>query len=288
MDLVNIIVQGTLLGGFYALFAVGLSMSFGIMRLVNLAHGDFIVLSAYLAMIAAETLGLGPFASLALAMPVMFGLGYALQLGLLNRTLKGGLLPPILVTFGLSVIIQNALLTLFGASEHKLDAGGLEVASLSVLPGLSVGTYPLLVLGAAVVAIGALQLMFFRTPIGRAFRAVSDDAATARLMGIDDRKLYALALAIALAVTALAGVLFGVRTIFAPLDGPARLIFAFEAVIIGGLGNVWGTLIGGIVLGLAQAVGAALDPNWQILAGNLTFIAILIARPSGLFPRTKD
>jgi len=287
MDWINILIQGGLLGGFYALFAIGLSMSFGIMRLVNIAHGDLIVLAAYVALLVVWNTGLDPFLSLVVVVPVMFALGYALQRGLLNQTLSGGLLPPLLVTFGISIIIQNGLLQGFGAYDHRLQVGAIETASLR-FPGLSVGVYPLVVFAVATCAIGALQLLFYRTRLGRAFRAVSDDADTAELMGIDNRKLYALALGIAMIFTALAGVLFGIRTIFAPLSGPIRLILAFEAVIIGGLGSMWGTLIGGMVLGLAQAIGAALDPTWQILAGHLAFLAILIVRPSGLFPRTRD
>jgi branched-chain amino acid transport system permease protein len=288
MNWLNIIVQGSLLGGFYALFAIGLSMSFGIMRLVNIAHGDLIVLSAYVGLVVTQATGLDPFLSLVLTLPVMFAVGYLLQRGLLNQTLSGGLLPPLLVTFGISIIIQNGLLEVFGAYDHRLQIGALETASLHLGGELSVGIYPLVVFAAAVLGIASLQLLFYRTRLGRAFRAVSDDADTAELMGIDNRKLYALALGIAMIFTALAGVLFGIRTIFAPLSGPIRLILAFEAVIIGGLGNMWGTLIGGIVLGVAQAVGAAFDPNWQTLAGHLAFLAILIVRPSGLFPRTRD
>jgi branched-chain amino acid transport system permease protein len=288
MDWINILIQGCLLGGFYALFAIGLSMSFGIMRLVNIAHGDLIVLSAYVALLVTQGTRLDPFLSLLLVVPVMFVLGYALQRGLLNQTLSGGLLPPLLVTFGISIIIQNGLLQGFGASDHRLQAGVIETASLHFPGGLSIGVFPLVVFAVAAFAIASLQLLFYRTRLGRAFRAVSDDADTAELMGIDNLKLYALALGIAMVFTALAGVLFGIRTIFAPLSGPIRLILAFEAVIIGGLGSMWGTLVGGVVLGVSQAVGAALDPTWQILAGHLAFLAILIVRPSGLFPRTRD
>ena len=288
MQWLNIFIQGSLLGGIYALFAVGLSMSFGIMRLVNIAHGDFIVLSGYVALVVTQNTGLDPFSSLAIVVPVMFVLGYALQRGLLNQTLSGGLLPPLLVTFGISIIIQNGLLQGFGAYDHRLQEGAIETASLHLPGGIDVGAYPLLVFAIAVFAIASLQFLFYRTGLGRAFRAVSDDADTAELMGIDNRKLYALALGIAMIFTAIAGVLFGIRTIFDPAAGPIRLILAFEAVIIGGLGSMWGTLIGGMVLGIAQSVGAALDPTWQILAGHLAFLAILILRPNGLFPRTRD
>jgi branched-chain amino acid transport system permease protein len=257
------------------------------MRLVNIAHGDLIVLSAYVALVATWYTGFDPFLSLLIVLPVMFGLGYLLQRGLLNQTLSGGLLPPLLVTFGISIIIQNGLLQGFGAYDHRLQEGAIETASLQA-GGFFVGVYPLLVFAVAVACIASLQFLFYRTRLGRAFRAVSDDSDTAELMGIDNRKLYAVALGIAMIFTALAGVLFGIRTIFAPLSGPIRLILAFEAVIIGGLGSMWGTLIGGVVLGLAQAIGAAIDPTWQILAGHLAFLAILIVRPSGLFPRTRD
>jgi branched-chain amino acid transport system permease protein len=288
MEWLNILVQGTLLGGFYALFAIGLSMSFGIMRLVNIAHGDLIVLSAYVGLVIVAATGLDPLVGVCLVVPVMFALGYALQRGILNFTLSGGLLPPLLVTFGISIIIQNGLLQGFGTSDHRLQTGVLQTASVKLAGSINVGVFPVVVLVVAVVAIASLQVIFYRTRLGRAFRAVSDDADTAELMGIDNRKLYAIAFGIAMGYTAIAGVLFGVRTIFDPLAGPDRLILAFEAVIIGGLGSVWGTLIGGIVLGVAQDIGAALDPTWQILAGHLAFLAILIVRPSGLFPRTRD
>jgi branched-chain amino acid transport system permease protein len=288
MEWFNVLIQGSLLGGIYALFAIGLSMSFGIMRLVNIAHGDLIVLSAYAALVITDSTGVDPFSSLVIVVPVMFAVGYALQRGLLNFTLNGGLLPPLLVTFGISVIIQNGLLQIFGAYDHRLQGGAVETAALHFPAGISIGVYPLMVFAVAAVAIGCLQLLFYRTRIGRAFRAVSDDADTAELMGIDNLKLYALALGIAMIFTAIAGVLFAIRTIFDPAAGPIRLILAFEAVIIGGLGSMWGTLIGGMVLGIAQSLGAALNPTWQILAGHVAFLIILIIRPSGLFPRTRD
>ena len=288
MDWLNILIQGGLLGGLYALFAIGLSLSFGIMRLVNIAHGDLIVLTAYISIVVIDVTGVSAIDTLVLVVPLMFALGYALQRGLLNQTLSGGLLPPLLVTFGISVIIQNVLLQIFGADIRRLHAGMVETASLALGGGIAVGVYPLLVFATAVIAIAGLQLLFYRTSLGRAFRATSDDAGTAELMGIDNRHLYALAMAIAMIFTALAGVLMAIRTTFEPASGPIRLIFAFEAVIIGGLGSLWGTLLGGMVLGLAQAVGAALSPTWQILAGHIAFLIVLVVRPSGFFPHTRD
>ena len=288
MEWTNTIVQGVLTGGLYAMFAAGLSLIFGVMRLVNIAHGDFIVLAAYLALVVTETLGLDPLVSLIVVVPLMAAIGYALQRGLLNRTLGDDLLPPLLVTFGLSVIIQNGLLLQFTADSRRLQAGALEVASWQIGQGLSVGVLPLLQFAAAVVVIGGLQALFYRTAFGRAFRATSDDPSVAQLMGLDNRHVFALAMALSLAVVAIAGVLLAVRANFDPSIGPARLIFGFEAVIIGGLGNLWGTLAGGVVLGVAQAIGAKLDPGWQLLAGHLAFLLVLAVKPEGLFPRIRQ
>jgi branched-chain amino acid transport system permease protein len=248
---INVIIQGVLVGGLYAMFAAGLSLIFGIMRLVNIAHGDLIVLAAYLALVATRTLGIDPITSLVIVVPLMAALGYVLQRVLLNRTLGDDLLPPLLVTFGLSVIIQNALLEVFTADSVRLQA------------------------------------LFYRTALGRAFRATSDDPMVAQLMGLDNRHIFALGMALSLAVVAIAGVLLAIRTNFDPAIGPARLIFGFEAVSIGGLGSLWGTLAGGIVLGVSQGIGAQLDPGWQVLAGHLAFLIVLAVRPEGLFPKVR-
>ena len=284
MEWLNVILQGVLIGGLYAMFAAGLSLIFGVMRLVNIAHGDLIVLAAYLALVVTETLGIDPLVSLVVVVPLMAAIGYALQRGLLNRTLGDDLLPPLLVTFGLSVIIQNGLLELFTADSRKLQAGAIEVASIPIGGGLAIGVLPLLQFAVAVAVIAGLQALFYRTALGRAFRATSDDPSVAQLMGLDNRHVFALAMALSLAVVAIAGVLLAVRANFDPAIGPARLIFGFEAVIIGGLGSLWGTLAGGIILGVAQAIGAQIDPGWQLLAGHFAFLVILAVRPQGLFP----
>jgi branched-chain amino acid transport system permease protein len=287
MGWLNTVVQGVLLGGLYAMFAAGLSLIFGVMRLVNVAHGDLIVLAAYLALVVTTTLGINPLFSIVIVVPVMAAIGYALQKFLLNATLGDDLLPPLLVTFGISVIIQNGLLETFSADSQKLQAGVIEVQSLHLANGLSIGLLPLVQFLTAVAVIAGLQMVFYRTAIGRAFRATSDDPAMAQLMGLDNRHVFALAMALSLAVVAVAGVLLAVRTNFDPSIGPARLIFGFEAVIMGGLGSLWGTLVGGIVLGVAQAIGARLDPGWQLLAGHIAFLVILAFKPSGLFPKVQ-
>lgn len=288
MEWVGTVIQGALLGGLYALFAAGLSLMFGVMRIVNIAHGDFIILAAYVALVVVRGLGIGPLQSLVIIVPLMFALGYGLQRGLLNFTLGGDLLPPLLVTFGLSIIIQNALLEIFSADPQRLHQGSLDIASLHVGGGLAIGWLALIVFLTAVAVIAVLELVLYRTAIGRAFRATSDDAVTARLYGVDTQHVFALATAIALAVVSIAGVLLAIRTTFDPGMGPARLIYAFEAVIIGGLGSLWGTLAGGVILGVAQAIGVVLNPGWDLLAGHLVFLVVLLVRPRGLFPKIVD
>ena len=283
----NVIVQGVLIGGLYAMFAAGLSLIFGVMRLVNIAHGDLIVLAAYVSLMVTQSLGVGPLTSLLLVVPAMAFIGYALQRGLLNRTLGDDLLPPLLVTFGLSIIIQNGLLELFTADSRRLQAGAIETQTFQLLDGVWIGLLPFIQFIVALVVIAGLQLLFYRTALGRAFRATSDDQSVAQLMGLDTRHVFAMAMALSLAVVAIAGVFLAVRANFDPAIGPARLIFGFEAVIIGGLGNMWGTLAGGIILGVSQAIGAQIDPGWQLLAGHIVFLAILAVRPQGLFPKVS-
>jgi branched-chain amino acid transport system permease protein len=285
MTWLNIITQGIMVGGLYALFAAGLSLIFGVMRLVNIAHGDLIVAAAYLALVVVSATGLHPLVSLLIVVPLAMIFGYALQRGILNRALGKDILPPLLVTFGLSVIIQNALLATFTADNRRLQIGNLESGSFEIMSGFNIGYFQLLQFITAVVVIGGLQYMFYHTAAGRALRATSDDIETAGLMGLDRRHVYGMAMALCLGVVAIAGVFMGARASFDPAMGPGGLIFGFEAVIIGGLGNLWGTLAGGIILGVAQAIGAQINPGWQVLAGHLVFLLVLAVRPRGLFPR---
>lgn len=288
MDWINAIVQGILLGGLYALFAAGLSLIFGVMRLVNIAHGDLIIMAAFLGLVVTTTLGIHPLLALLVVVPLMAVIGYVLQRTILNRALGDDILPPLLVTFGLSVILQNGLLELFSADPQKLNAGAIETVALSLPGGLSIGAMPLMVFVVALAVIAGLQFIFYRTHYGRAFRATSDNQQVAQLMGLDTRHVFAVAMALSLAVVAIAGVFLGIRTSFDPSIGPGRLIFGFEAVIIGGLGNLWGTLIGGIILGVAQNIGAQINPGWQLLAGHIAFLIVLAVRPRGLFPRIEE
>jgi branched-chain amino acid transport system permease protein len=284
----NTIVQGILTGGLYAMFAAGLAIIFGVMRLVNITHGDLIVLAAFIAMVVIETTGFNPFLSLIIVLPIMFVIGYILQRGILNYTLGDDLLPPLLVTFGLSIVIQNVLLEVFSADSQRLKAGAIETSSIQLADGLSIGIFPLITLVTAIAMIVGLQQLFNLTRLGRAFRATSDDATTAQLMGINHKHIFGLAMGLALGLVAIAGVLMAVRSNFDPSIGPTKLLYAFEAVIIGGLGSLWGTLVGGIILGVAQNIGAKIDPGWQILAGHIAFLIVLVFKPNGLFPRTRD
>lgn len=282
------IVNGLLLGGLYTLYGLGLALTFGIMRTVNLAHGDMIVLASFLSLVLTRLLGLSPFASLIVLIPAMFVLGQALQRAMLNRTLNEGVMPSIIITFGLSIVAQNALHLVFSADRQSLHQGALETMSLPLTSDFAIGVLPLINLVTAVVILGCLHLFFRRTMAGRAFRATSDDPATVELMGVNSRRMYALAMGLAFAVIAVSGVFMGIRTNFSPFDGPARLIFAFEVVIIGGMGSLYGVLAGGMILGIAQSVGGAIDPAWFQLAGHVATLVVLALRPSGLFPETID
>jgi len=287
MDWVNVALQGILLGGLYALFATGLALVFGVMRMVNLAHGDLGILAAFVALFLVQSLHMGVMWSGLLTIVIMFVVGYLLQRGLLNFTLGSDDTRPIVVTFGLSIIIQNGLIVWFSADSQGLDAGQIENISIRINDQLSIGWFPLLVFVTSIVVIALLQLFLNRTKLGRAFRATSDDREAAELMGIDNRHIYGLAMAIALAIVALAGILLAVRTTFDPTQGSFRLIFAFEAVIMGGMGSIWGTLLGGIVLGMSQTLGSqALGAGWGLLVGHLVFLTVLAVRPSGFFAKT--
>jgi branched-chain amino acid transport system permease protein len=283
----DVVVQGILLGGLYALFAAGLSLVFGIMRLVNLAHGDLIVLAAFAILMIVGATGLNPFLAALIAAPLMFAAGWGLQHLVLNRVLGKDILPPLLVTFGLSVALQNGMLEVFSADSRRIGAGALESASLDLGP-VTVGTLPLLTFLSAVAVIFALNRVFYTTALGRAFRAVSDDPTTASLMGLNPKSVFAIATGLAMVIVTVAALYLGMRSNFDPSIGPARLLYAFEAVIIGGLGSLWGTLAGGAIIGVAQTLGAQINPEWQILAGHIAFLVVLILRPRGLFPRAVD
>ncbi|MGA0931783.1 MAG: branched-chain amino acid ABC transporter permease [Candidatus Nanopelagicales bacterium] len=286
MQWLNAIVQGILLGGLYALLAAGLSLMFGVMRIVNLAHGVLAVVAAYIGLVIVQDLGLNPFLAILIVVPIMALVGYALQWGIFNRALKVGGLAPLLAAFGLAVVLTSLLQEIFSADTQSIQIGTLATDSIQLTDGISIGVFPLITFVIGVLVIVGLQIFLSKAPLGRAMRATSDDVETVQLMGIDNRQVYALATALAIATVGLAGMFLGMRTQFSPTFGDVMLIFAFEAVIIGGLGSLWGTLAGGLVLGVSQAVGAQINPSYGVLIGNLVFLAILIFRPSGLLPKS--
>ena len=283
MTVINAVLQGVFLGAFYAVLACGLSIMFGVMRIINLAHGDVAVLGAYVVFVIVDRTGASAFVAFAIALPVMILLGYVLQLAVLERALKAGILTPLLATFGLSIVIQNLLQLTFSPDVRSLggSAGAVTTSSWQVTSGLSVPALGLVVLLVAVLVFGALQVFLTRTRAGWVMRATAEDPDAAELVGIDSRSVYARATAIAVAIAALGGLFLGIRSVFDPVSGPTQLIFAFEAVVIGGMGSLWGTLLGGLALGVAQTLGAQLHPQFAVAAGHLLFLAVLIVRFGG-------
>ena len=276
---VNQVVQGILLGGYYAVLASGLSLMFGVMRIINLAHGDLAVLGAFLVFLLSKH-DLSPWLALAVVLPVMGVAGWVLQRGVLERALRAGPLTPLLATFGLLIVIENLLFEKFGPDERSLFPyiGKLGYDSWTITNQIIVGKIYVLILAVAVFLLVGLQFFLARTPLGRALRATAEDPETAELVGVDSRRVYAVAAAIAVATAALAGAFLAMRSSFNPYSGSQQLIFAFEAVVIGGIGSLWGTLTGGIVLGVAQNIGAQLNPQWFLLAGHLVFLTVLALR----------
>jgi branched-chain amino acid transport system permease protein len=283
---INIVVQGVLLGALYGLFAMGQSLVFGVMRLTNTAHGDFIVLLAFVLFALTNYAHVPLAVSLVLLLVIAFGAGYAVQYTILNRVSSRDPLPSLIVTFGLSIVIQNVLQQVFSADPRSVATGSFESQSITLAGGVTLGYLPLVTLLATVALAFAMQWLFGRTPLGRAFRATSDDREIVQLMGVSYRRTYALAMGIAFVLIAVAAALYSMRTAVSPTDGPALLLYAFEAVIIGGMGSFWGTFVGGMVLGIAQQVGFYFDPGWGIRLGHVVFLGVLVARPQGLLPKT--
>jgi branched-chain amino acid transport system permease protein len=285
MELLQTLVNGVLLGGLYGLIGLGLSVNFGIMRLVHLAHGEVVVLGAYFLVVGLVPLGLHPLLAAALVAPGMFALGWALQRFIIHRTVGRGVLPPLIVTFGISIVVQNALLLWATADARTLQT---PLASAGApLGGITVPVIRLIDFGVGLGCLAALLLLLGRTALGRALRATSDDPDTARLMGIDPRRMYAIAGGIAAALGGVAGALLAATSTFYPSTGSEVLLIAFEVVVVGGLGSVTGTFVGGILLAVAQVLGARyFGPSYALVAGHMIFLLVLLFRPQGLMPRT--
>lgn len=282
---INQLLQGVLLGGLYTLFATGLSLSAGVLRFVNIAHGDFIVLACFVLLVLTTSLGLNPVVATLAVLPIAFLFGFGLQRFLLQRVVGENVLLVILVTFGLSIIIENGLLETFGADTRKVSGGWMETATIPLGHDINVGLFQVVTFAAAVLVVGALDLLLYRTGIGAKIRAVSDDVAAADLIGLSSVRIYAIAMGITFVTIGIAAGFMSIWTNFDPSSGPSRLLIAFEVIVLGGLGSLWGSLVGGIVLGLAQSIGGQFDITWQMLAGHIVFLIVLALRPQGLFPK---
>jgi branched-chain amino acid transport system permease protein len=287
MGWVNAIIQGILTGGLYALFACGLSLMFGVMKVVNLAHGDLAVVAAYIG-IGVITVTKVPFLwSVPIVVVIMAVLGYVLQRSLLQAAISRGELTTLIVTFGLSIVIENALLQFFTANNRGIGVGSsLISASFSLGSGLQIAWLNVVIFLLAVVVLLSLQYFLSASKYGRLIRAVSDDREAAQLAGADYRHVFGIAAALAFSTVALAGIAYGMTTVISPTSGTDTiLLFAFAAVVIGGLGSLWGTLIGGIILGVAQQIGAQINISYELLAGYIVFLAVLVIRPQGITGR---
>ena len=281
------VVHGILLGGFYALLAGGLALMFGVMRIINLAHGSLALIGAYMAFLLTEHVHISTYLTLVPVLPGAFVVGYLLQRTMLERSLRAGQLVPLLTTFGLLIVIANLLQQFFSPDVHSLDAGRIGPASWHVSSTLSVPWFDVLTLAIAFTVLGGLQLVLRFTQLGRELRATAEDPDTAELVGVNARAVYARATAIAVAIAALAGVFYGMRSGFDPNAGASELLYAFEAVVIGGIGSLWGTLGGGIVLGVSQEIGAQINQEYFALGGHVVFLAVLVARSAAEAPRIR-
>jgi branched-chain amino acid transport system permease protein len=274
-----------MLGGLYTLFATGLSLSAGVMRFVNIAHGDFIVLACYALLLLTTMLGLNPAIATLAVLPIAFAFGFGLQRFLLQHVVGDNVLLVILVTFALSIIVENGLLEGFGADPQKISGGWMETATIALGHGINVGVFQVVTFAAAVILVAALDLLLYRTGIGAKIRAVSDDVAAANLIGLSSVRIYAIAMGISFVTVGVAAGFMSIWTNFDPASGPTRLLIAFEVIVLGGLGSLWGSLVGGVVLGVAQSIGGQFDIAWQIMAGHIVFLIVLALRPQCLFPK---
>jgi branched-chain amino acid transport system permease protein len=290
MAWVNAIIQGILTGGLYALFACGLSLMFGVMKVVNLAHGDLAVVAGYIGVgvIAATHM---PFLwSVPIVVVIMAALGYVLQRTLIQAALHRGELTTLIVTFGLSMVIENGLLQFFTANSRGLGVGQrIVTASFAIGSQITIAWLDVVIFVLAVVVLLGLQYYLSSSKYGRLIRAVADDREAAQLSGADYRHVFGVAAAIAFGTVALAGLAYGTTTVITPTTGTDTiLLFAFAAVVIGGLGSLWGTLLGGIVLGIAQQIAAQINISYELLGGYIIFLVVLIVRPQGLTVRRSQ
>ncbi|MCP3369583.1 branched-chain amino acid ABC transporter permease [Bradyrhizobium cajani] len=286
MQWLDALIQGVLLGGMYAQYALGMALMFGVMRIVNIAHGDLMILLALTGISLAAAFSLGTLSLIVVLVPLAAALGWALQRGILNKVVGEDPLPSLIATFGLSIALQNLMLQIWSADTRSLRGGGLESASID-LGGVYIGVLPVIVLVTAIVLTASLDFVIRGTRFGRGLRAAAADTEAAAMTGVNPKTIYAASTAIAVAILGIAAVFQSLRATVSPADGPAQLIYAFEAVIIGGMGSLWGAFVGSMVLGVAQAIGFRIDPGWGILFGHVIFLAALAIRPEGVMMKRR-
>lgn len=285
MQWIDGLIQGILLGGLYAQYALGMALMFGVMRIVNISHGDLMILLALIGSSIVVSFGLGPFVLLLVLVPIAVAIGYVLQRGILNHVVSQDPLPSIIATFGLSIALQNAMQQIWSADTRSIPGGGIEQASWQI-GSIYIGVLPVIVLVVATALTGGIDALLRFTKFGRALRASAADVEAAALTGVNPKSVYAWATALAVGILGFAAVFQGMRSTVAPSDGPAQLIYAFEAVIIGGMGSIWGAFLGSMVLGVSQAIGFRINPGIGILVGHLVFLSVLAFRPQGIFGRS--
>ncbi len=279
------ILNGILLGGLYAVIAIGMSTMFGIVKLVNLAHGDLMMLASFLSLSLITWLGVNPLWTFLVVVPAMYFVGFFVQGFLLNRVLGKEMEPPLLVAFGVSIILQNLLLLIYTPDARSLKTN-LAVKTIPLTTNVNIPVMYLLDFSLGLAVIVILYFFFQKTYMGRAIRAASDDEVAARLMGVNTRNIYARAMGIAMMTAAVAGVLLGMTFTFYPHTGPQYLIIAFGVVVIGGLGSMKGTMVGGLILAIAQLLGSQLfGPGYQLFCGYVVLLIVLAVRPQGIFGR---
>jgi branched-chain amino acid transport system permease protein len=283
MSYVEAVLNGLMVGGLYGLFGLGLALAFGIMRIVNVAHGEFVVLAAYF--------GMALFTMTPLPLPVVivcvaaaaFALGWVLQTTVLNRVLGPNPIPAMVITIGLAIVVRNMLVKVFGADIRTINIGPLQDMGLQFF-GMAIGVVPLMIFAIALVLFGGMHMLLQHTNIGRAFRAAADDFEILETLGFNRRRVYSAAMGFAVMLSAIAGLLLAMRSSFTPFSGVERLLIAFEVVIIGGLGSLRGCFLAGLFLGVVQVVGLKIVPNSGPIFGHLAFFIVLLLRQAGLSP----
>ena len=278
-QVLQVVINGILLGGIYALLGVGMTMMFGIVKLTNLAHGEFVIIGAYASTLLAQAIGVDPILTLVITIPLMFLIGMGLQSGLINRVMMIGSEPALLVTFGISIILADAMLLLFSADAQRAKVP-YNTASIRISEGLSISVLDLIVFGISLLTIIALTLFLKKTYLGRSIRATSDDTEAASLMGVNVKRTYAIAMGIAMATAAIAGLCVSMKWVYYPSSGGGYLLTAFGVVVIGGMGSIPGTLVAGLILGLAQVIGGA---NYGLLISYILLRSLNVLLGSNCF-----